>query len=136
MRNAILLVGLVAAFGIRCASSALTGVSSAACSPAPEVVGSWKSYRTSTLGPAWMSITFNCDCTARVVSQLLFMRYTEEVRYRIENGDVVFTREHSETRWPFSLEPGALVVREAADESHRYTRTGAAPSCSASPQAR
>ncbi|HEX7708612.1 MAG TPA: hypothetical protein VF701_19280 [Thermoanaerobaculia bacterium] len=79
-----------------------------------------------------MSITFNCDCTARVVSQLLFFRYTEVAPYRIENDELVFTREHSETRWPFWFDSEALIVRESPDESHRYTRVEARP-CRATP---
>lgn len=115
---------------LSCVSSSVTPPATLVCAPAPELIGTWKSHRMSSLGPAWMTVTLNCDCTARVVSQLLFMRHTEVALYRVENGTVVFTRERSETRWPFSLESdGAAIFSEAANESHQYTRAGARRRC-------
>lgn len=123
-------VAVASLLALRCASSTVARPAAFVCPPSPELLGTWKSYRTSSLGPAWMSVTFHCDCTARVVSQLLFMRHTEVALYRVEEGTVVFTRERSETRWPFSLESdGAVVFSEAASEPHRYTRTDALQPC-------
>ena len=122
MKNTIVPALILSLLSLNCASSAVPPAATATCAPSPELLGRWKSYRTSSLGPAWMSLTLDCDCTARVVSQLLFFRYSEVVPYRIEDDELVFTREHSETRWPFSFNAKTLIVQEAPSESHRYRR--------------
>lgn len=133
MRNAVLLVILVTMFAPGCVSSRVVRPSSSSCARVPELEGTWNNYRTSSLGPAWMILTFNCDCTARVVAQTLFMRYTEHVPYRVENGVIIFTRNTSDTRWRYSFLTQGLVVSEAANEQYRYTRSAGVPCPTATP---
>lgn len=133
MRNTVLLIALLSIFVLGCVSFSVMSSPASSCARVTQLEGTWKSYRTSSLGPAWMTLTFKCDCTARVVAQTLFMRYTEHVPYRVEDGVIIFTREVSEARWPYSFASQALVVSEAANEQHRYTRSADAPCPTAAP---
>ncbi|HEX7706453.1 MAG TPA: hypothetical protein VF701_08355 [Thermoanaerobaculia bacterium] len=76
----------------------------------------------SSVGPSWMTLDLKSDCTARVVAQMLFMRYTEKPAYHVEPGALVFTREHGVTRWPYSFVSGKLLLQEAPSEQHEYSR--------------
>lgn len=69
-----------------------------------------------------MTISLDSDCRARVVAQMLFMRYTEHTAYRVENGVLLFSRKTGVTRWPYSFVSDKLIVSEAANEQHQYTR--------------
>lgn len=99
-----------------------TGQPPSACTTIPSIVGTWRSYRMSQLGPGWMTMALRCDCTSRVTAQLLFTRYTEEGYYRIEDGTIVFIRPDSETKWPFAFADGRLIVTEAPTEQLSYER--------------
>lgn len=105
-----------------CASVHRTSGPPYACTTVPSVTGTWRSYRLSQVGPVWMTMTLRCDCTSRVTSQLLFMRYTEESYYRIESGTIVFTRLNSETEWPIAFRSGQMVVTESPTEQYPYER--------------
>lgn len=116
-RAATLLLVLIAG---GCASVRRTGQAPSSCTTRPEVIGTWRSYRLSQVGPAWMTMTLGCDCTSRITAQLLFTRYSEESYYRIEDETIVFIRQKSTTEWPFVLSDGRLAVTEGATERQTY----------------
>src|SRR5436190_23312527 len=97
---------LVAALALTaCVSSGGRATRVATCADDPALRGSWRSYRLSQLGPAWINITFDCGCVYRSTAQLVFSRVKEEGNYRVEGGVVVFTRANGrETRMPYRLE--------------------------------
>lgn len=116
---ALLVAALVAA---GCRSVRLSDPPSSSCTTNPDIVGTWRSYRLSQVGPSWMTMALRCDCTSRVAVQLLFARYTEEGYYRIEDGTLVFTRPSSDTKWPFAFVNDRLVITEAPAEQFSYVR--------------
>lgn len=108
-----------------CASSSLPveRLQSARCSVDEQLTGTWKSYRTSQVGPTWMRFTFGCNCTYSSRVQLLWMRISEMGVYRVEDGAIVAERPDGETtRLPFTLEDERLLVEEAPGEEHAYRR--------------
>ncbi len=117
-RAATLFLSVLIAGG--CASVHRTGQAPSTCTTIPSIIGTWRSYRLSQVGPAWMTMTLGCDCTSRVTAQLLFTRYSEEGYYRIEDRTIVFIRKNSTTQWPFAFVDGRLTVTEAATEQHSY----------------
>ncbi len=92
------------------------------CRDDPALHGSWRSYRMSQLGPAWIDITFADGCRYRTTARLLFMRSRENGNYRVEGDVIVFTRSSGETRWPYRLEGERLLLQESPEEKHVYER--------------
>ncbi|MEK6371264.1 MAG: hypothetical protein AABO58_01080 [Acidobacteriota bacterium] len=93
------------------------------CSDDYALLGSWRSYRMSQLGPGWMAITFEDGCRYHTAAQLLFARVKERGNYHVEDGVVILTRSSgAETRWPYRLEGGKLFLQESPDETHAYER--------------
>lgn len=108
-----------------CVSSSGKAVEDEGCDEDPRLLGSWKSYRTSQVGPSWMRMTFDCGCVYRTTVQLMWMRIREEGNYRLADGALVFTRPSgNETRWPYRFEEDTLVVEEHPGEVESYRRTG------------
>jgi len=106
-----------------CASSSLPveRIEAARCSVDGRLTGTWKSYRTSQVGPTWMRFTFGCDCTYSSRVQLLWMRISERGTYHFEDGAIVTERPEGETtRLPFTLEDERLLLEEAPGEEHAY----------------
>lgn len=109
---------------LSCVSSSGTAVALDGCEHDPRLLGSWRSYRVSQLGPAWMSLSFDCRCVYRMSGQLMWMRIREEGNYRLAEGALVFTRASgTETPLPYRFEGESLVVEEHPGEFHRYKRT-------------
>lgn len=123
-RAVALLVAALVAGG--CTSVQRAGSPPSSCTTNPDLVGTWRSYRWSQAGPSWMTIALRCDCSSRSVAQLLFMRYTEEGYYRVEDGTIVFTRPSSETTWPFAVANDRLLLTEAPAEQYSYVRVSSA----------
>lgn len=95
------------------------------CDHDPRLLGSWRSYRTSQLGPAWVRLRFECGCVYRTTIQLMWMRIKEEGNYRSVDGVVLFDRSSgNESRWPYRFEDEKLVFEESPGELRDYARTG------------
>lgn len=108
-----------------CVSSSGKAVEVEGCDEDPRLLGSWKRYRTSQVGPSWMRVTFDCGCVYRMTAQLMWMRIKEEGNYRTIDGALLFTRASgNETRWPYRFEGETLMVEEHPGEVESYRRTG------------
>jgi hypothetical protein len=93
------------------------------CKLGRDVAGTWRSFRSSQMGPAWMTVTLGCDCTYRTAVQLLWLRVVEEGVANYHGDEIVFTRKSgSETRWPYRLQGGRLLLTESPTEEHGYRR--------------
>jgi hypothetical protein len=91
------------------------------CRADPELVGTWRSYRMSQLGPGWMTIALDCDCTYVATVSTLFMIHRERGRYWSEPGALSLSRANgSITTWPFTLEDGRLLLEEFEGDVHSY----------------
>jgi hypothetical protein len=96
--------------------------------PPKDLVGTWKSYRLSQLGPSWMRFTFHCDCSYESRVQLLWMRFSEKGQYRVGPERITFIRPGGKTAWPYALAPGSLTMAESETERRSYERV-ATESC-------
>ena len=91
------------------------------CRADPELVGTWRSYRLSQVGPAWMTFALDCDCTYVSRVRTLFMTHREKGRYWNEPGRLSFSRANGTvTTWPFRIENGRLLLEELEGEVHSY----------------
>lgn len=96
----------------------------AACESDGAVSGAWKQFRMTQLGPSWVSLRFECDCSYRSTAQLLWMRISESGTYVVSGSEIIFQRASgAETRWPFRLEGETLFLTEAKDEERAYRRS-------------
>ena len=115
------LVGVAA--GCSTTSSAPPASSNASCI-AGTVAGTWKDFRMTQLGPAWLTLRLGCDCTYDSTSQLLWMRVNERGRYLVTGSEIAFERASGEaTTWPFRLEGESLLLTEAPGEDRTYRRS-------------
>ncbi len=98
----------------------------AACALDPGFPGTWKSFRSSQLGPATMRFSFECDCTyeSRARIFLFLMSIRESGSYSVEDGQISFSRASGEvTTWPFRFSSEhVLILQESPGESHSYRR--------------
>lgn len=93
------------------------------CRADPELVGTWRSFRMSQLGPAWMTFALDCDCTYVATVRTLFMVYREKGKYWTEPGGLSSSRANGTvTTWPFTIEDGRLLLEEYEGEVHSYER--------------
>lgn len=121
-RTTLLLVAGLAAAGCLSMTSP-PATPPASCALHEGLAGTWKSSRSSQLGPSSMRFTFECDCTYHATAKTLFARIRESGQYRVEGGELVLTRAQGEpTRWPFELQDGGLVLQEHQDERHTYRK--------------
>jgi hypothetical protein len=94
------------------------------CRADPELVGTWRSYRMSQLGPGWMTFAFDCDCTYVATVRTVFIIHREKGRYWSQPGRLSFSRANGAvTTWPFTIEDGRLLLEESAGEVHAYRGT-------------
>jgi len=93
------------------------------CRPDGALTGAWRNSRMTSLGPVRAHVAFTADCKYRMALNGLFFRIREEGAFRVENDAIVFSRENgSETRWPYRIEGGRLVLQESPKESWTYDR--------------
>jgi hypothetical protein len=94
------------------------------CTPDPELVGTWKSSRSSQLGPASMTFRFHCDCTYLAKTRLFLIRgIHENGAYWVEDGQISMSRATGEvTTWAFELDGDRLLLEEHENETHAYER--------------
>jgi hypothetical protein len=92
------------------------------CQPDQRLAGTWKSYRSSQLGPSWVTLTFACDCTFDTRIRLPWMWVREQGFYRVGGGSIHFDRKGETTAWPFGFEGASLRLEEAPGEFHVYQR--------------
>lgn len=93
------------------------------CRADPELVGTWRSFRMSQLGPAWMTFALDCDCTYVATARTLFLFHREKGRYWSEPGGLSVSRANGTvTTWPFTIEDGRLLLEEYEGEVHSYRR--------------
>jgi hypothetical protein len=96
----------------------------ASCAVDPALFGVWSSRRASQLGPARMTLRFNCDCSYRAwATALMALRLREDGYYRVDGDRVVMMRANGgETRWRYRLVDAGLEVEEAPGELYLYQR--------------
>jgi hypothetical protein len=120
-----LLFSLAAVAAAACASIVAPAVATPErCVVDAALVGTWKDSRTTQLGPAWMEFTFDCDCGFRSRVQMLWMRITEEGRYRTAGEQIHFERKGGPTAWPYQIDGDVLTLTEHPTETHTYRRGG------------
>ena len=95
------------------------------CRADPALVGVWHSTRMSQLGPASMTLAFECDCTYRAKTRVFWLIAVRETgRYWQRNGRLSLSRASGAvTAWPWKVEGGRLLLEEAEGEVHAYRRT-------------
>jgi hypothetical protein len=94
-----------------------------ACATRPDLVGEWRSSRSSQVGSSSMTLTLRDDCRYTMHVGLTFGRIKEEGEYRIEGDRIVLSRTNgSTTSWPFVLDGETLRLTEAEGETHEYSR--------------
>ncbi|HYG62565.1 MAG TPA: hypothetical protein VEL74_08275 [Thermoanaerobaculia bacterium] len=81
----------------------------------------------SQLGPAWVSLTFACDCTFTSSTRLPWQRIHEQGIYSLEDGVIHFERRGGTTIWPFGIDGASLRLEEAPGEFHSYRRLAEQP---------
>jgi hypothetical protein len=125
IRRGVLLLAMVAAStlasGCYSSGTAPPHLGPRSCRADPELVGTWRSFRMSQVGPAWMTYTLDCDCTYVAKVRILFMTHSEKGRYWSEPGNLSLSRANgSVTTWPFTIEDGRLLLEEFEGEVHSY----------------
>ena len=86
--------------------------------------GTWKSTRSSQVGPASVSFTFGCDCSYESRSRVLLMSLREQGSYWADDGQLSFSRASGQvTTWSFRFEGDRLILQEGGNEAHSYERT-------------
>lgn len=123
----LLLVGsTVALLFCGCVSSSASppNLLPTACALDPRLPGTWKSTRSSPLGPASMRFSFECDCTYESRARIFLMSIRESGSYAVEGGQISFSRASGEvTTWPFRFSgEQILILLESPVESHSYRR--------------
>jgi rhomboid family GlyGly-CTERM serine protease len=94
-----------------------------------ELAGSWHDWRMTQLGPAFVRVTFGCDCRYVMHTQLLWAHLTGRGNFVEERGAVRLIRPSSQDlTLRFERQGDELTVDEQG-ERHVYTRVSCA-SCS------
>jgi hypothetical protein len=114
MRAIVLLLGLLAA---GCVTGAPDAVAPSSCPDPSSVTGTWRDHRMTQVGPAYVTMTFRCDCTFEATIQGLMMRVKQKGTYDTAAGELRF----SDANWPFELVSNTLVIHEAG-ERHEFGR--------------
>jgi hypothetical protein len=126
MRATVLLLTVLCALTTACVTSAPANAhvtQAGHCDARPEVAGTWRSFRVSQAGPAWMTLTVHCDCTYETTVQLVWMRIRESGAVSSADGTLTFVRPNGNTTsWPYRLDGDKLHVEESPGEEHEYRR--------------
>lgn len=92
------------------------------CADASEVAGTWRSYRNSQIGPAWVTLTLDCDCRFTATIQGLWMRVRQTGTFDTATGTLrIASRTGDGQVWKFEKPAEGLIVYEAG-ERHEYAR--------------
>jgi hypothetical protein len=121
MRALVLLLGLLAG---GCVTGAPDAVAPSSCADPSPVAGTWRDHRMTQVGPAYVTVTFRCDCTFESTIQGLVMRVKQKGTYDTAARELRFG---DATTWPFELVSNTLVIHEAG-ERHEFGRV-ASQSC-------